>query len=380
MYHPRLGVRWIWRDCCKLLDFMDKHFSRYLDLMRFSAAVLVVLTHYVQRGILGSPAHPLPIFGREAVMVFFLLSGYVIAWTTSEKALSLRQYVVARSARIYSVALPVLLLCFLLVTLASHFAVIPATVAYQPLKPYIYLPLHLLFMGELWNLSETPPWLIQYWSLGYEVWYYVLFGVAYYLRGAKRLLLGALVLLIMGPKLWLLLPIWLAGAYLYKYQKPLPLTPNLARLGWLATIVLLGLYKYAGLDVYLRALGSHIWPFPGLHLGSADRYLADYAVCILIYLNFALARQADFSFLARWDRPIRALAAYTFTLYLIHGPVMGLWSLFFEHAAPGALGVAMLSAAIALATYVVGLLTEQRKAWFQDAFNALYLSCSRRFA
>jgi peptidoglycan/LPS O-acetylase OafA/YrhL len=359
---------------------MDKHFSRYLDLMRFTAAVLVVLTHYVQHGIIGTAAHPLPLFGREAVMVFFVLSGFVIAYTTSEKALTLRQFVVARCARIYSVVLPVLLLSFVLVVLAAQFTAIPANVSYQPLKPYIYLPLHLLFMGELWNLSEVPPWLVQYWSLGYEVWYYVLFGVTYFLRGATRWLLGALVLAVMGPKLWLLLPVWLAGGYLYRYQRDLPLSRSMARAGWLATLVVLGAYKYYGLDLTLRALGIALWPFPGLHLGSADRYLADYVVCILVYLNFLLARQSGFAALARWDKPIRALAAYTFTLYLIHGPVMGLWSLFYRHDRTSMLDIAALSLAIGLATYVVGLLTEQRKAWFQHAFNNVSLSFARRTA
>jgi peptidoglycan/LPS O-acetylase OafA/YrhL len=204
---------------------MDKHFSRYLDLTRFTAALLVVLTHYVQHGLLGHPGQGgVPLFGREAVMVFFVMSGFVIACTTSEKALTLRQYVVARSARIYSVAVPVVLLCFALVYLVSQTTELPANLSYQAHKPYVYLPLHFLFMGELWNLSEAPPWLIQYWSLGYEVWYYALFGVVFYLRGIKRLLLGALVLLVMGFKLWLLLPVWLAGVCLYKYQKDLPLT------------------------------------------------------------------------------------------------------------------------------------------------------------
>jgi peptidoglycan/LPS O-acetylase OafA/YrhL len=360
------------------MDFMDKHFSRYLDLIRFLAAVLVVLTHYVQHGIIGTPAHPLPLFGREAVMVFFVLSGFVIAYSTAEKALTLRQFVVARCARIYSGVLPVLLMCFLLVVLAAQWTAIPANIGYQPLKPYLYLPLHLLFMGELWNLSEVPPWLIQYWSLGYEVWYYVLFGVAYYLRGARRLLLGALVLAVMGPKLWLLLPVWLAGACLYRYQRNLPLSRTMARVGWLATLVVLGAYKYFGVDLYLRALGIALWPFPALHLGSADRYLADYAVCILVYLNFLLARQADFSALAHWDTPIRALAAYTFTLYLVHGPVMGLWGLFYRHDPASLVDIAALSLAIGLATYVVGLLTERRKAWFQRGFDQLSLSFARR--
>jgi peptidoglycan/LPS O-acetylase OafA/YrhL len=34
---------------------MDKHFSLYLDLVRLLAAVLVVLSHFSQHGILGDP-------------------------------------------------------------------------------------------------------------------------------------------------------------------------------------------------------------------------------------------------------------------------------------------------------------------------------------
>ena len=375
-----MAVRGPWQNSGTLVVFMNSHFSRYLDLMRFSAAVLVVLTHYVQHGLIGSKAHPLPIAGREAVMLFFMLSGFVIAYTANEKETSLRQYIVARCARIYSVVLPVLLLTFALVAVAAHYAPIPLTEAYETHKPYLYLPLHLLFMGELWNLSETPPWLIQYWSLGYEVWYYVLFGIVFYLRGTLRTVLGVLVLLLMGPKLWLLLPVWLAGVCLYRWQKDLPLSHSQARWGWLASIGLLCLYKILGLDVALRTLGIALWPFPALHLGSADRYLADYVVCMLVYLNFVLARQAGFPSLRAIERPLRALAAYTFTLYLVHGPVIGLWGAFYRHDRGSVLDIVLLSAAIAAATLVVGMLTERRKAWFQNGVNSLYLSCSRRLA
>ena len=356
---------------------MNKHFSLYLDLARFIAALLVVLTHCVQHGLFASSAG-LPLFGREAVMVFFVLSGFVIAYSTSDRALTLKQYVVARSARIYSVAIPVVLLCFLLAVLLADAAQLPPELTYQARKPYLYLPLHFLFMGELWTLSETPPWLIQYWSLGYEVWYYVLFGVVFYLRGARRLLLGTLVLLVMGYKLWLLLPVWLAGVWLYKHQKDLPLSVTQARLGWLATIVALCAYKYFGLDVSLRALGIQIWPFPDLRLGNADRYLADYVVCMLVVLNFALARQCALAGLQAVSVPIRTLAAYTFTLYLIHGPVIGMWTLFYPYRAGSALDLLLLAACIGLATWLAGFITEQRRDWYKDAFNALLLLCSRR--
>lgn len=358
---------------------MNKHFSLYLDLVRLCAALLVVLTHYVQQGLF-APDAAIPLFGREAVMVFFVLSGFVIAYTSAEKTLTLRQYVVARSVRIYSVAIPVVLLCFLLTLLVPGLVDLPPNLTYQSASLHVYLPLHFLFLGELWNLSETPPWLIQYWSLGYEVWYYVLFGVVHYLRGAKRLLLGALVVLVMGFKLWLLLPVWLAGVALYRWGNRLPLSVAQARIGWLASIAALGAYKYAGLDVTLRALGIELWPFHALRLGNADRYLADYLVCLLVVLNFAFARQCAFSALQTIAVPLRALAAYTFTLYLIHGPVIGMWTLFYPYRPGNVIDLLLLSACIALATWLAGLITEQRRARYKDAFNALILLCSRRAA
>jgi len=358
---------------------MNKHFSLYLDLARFAAAVLVVLTHYVQQGLFGAHA-AVPMFGREAVMLFFVLSGYVIAYTTAEQGLTLRQYAIARSARIYSVAIPIVLLCFLLVALVAGIAELSPAVTYQLHKPYLYLPLHFLFMGELWNLAETPPWLIQYWSLGFEVWYYVLFGVVFYLRGAKRLLLAALVLVVMGFKLWLLLPVWLAGVALYRYQKDLALSVTQGRLGWLATILAMFAYKYAGLDNALRALGIELWPFPSLRLGDADRYLADYVVCMLVCLNFTFARQCDFAGLQAIRIPIRALASHTFTLYLLHGPLIAIWALFYPYRPGSATDLLLLSALIGLATWLVGFITEQRRQSYKDAFNALLLLCSRRVA
>ncbi|MBC7685337.1 MAG: acyltransferase, partial [Bdellovibrionales bacterium] len=289
---------------------MDKPFSLYLDVVRFTAAVLVVLSHFVQHGLLGGvDSHPMLLFGREAVIVFFVLSGFVIAYSSAEGRLSLRQYVLARSARIYSVVLPLVAACFLLASVAVAWYGADVNNAYQLKKLHIYAPLHLLFMGELWNLAETPPWLMQYWSLGYEVWYYVLFAIGFYLRGARRLVWGGVALLVMGPKLWLLLPVWLAGVALYACGTPWPLGRWPARVGWLATIALLLAYKHAGADLYLRELGTSLWAFPFIKLGSADRYLADYVVCILVYLHFMFARQAALCALEALARPIRALAA-----------------------------------------------------------------------
>ena len=61
---------------------MNKLTSIYFDFIRAIAAILVVFHHYSQHIIKafhgGKTVFP-PI-GQEAVMVFFVLSGFVISW------------------------------------------------------------------------------------------------------------------------------------------------------------------------------------------------------------------------------------------------------------------------------------------------------------
>jgi peptidoglycan/LPS O-acetylase OafA/YrhL len=337
-----------------------------------------VLAHFRQLGVAGGDfLRYLPQLGREAVVVFFVLSGYVIAYTTSVEAASLRQYAAARCARIYSVALPVLLATMVAVAFAVLVCDKSVAGSYQVHKPHIYLALHLLFAGELWNLSETPAWLLPYWSLGFEVWYYVLFGAFFYARGKVRVALVLVLLALMGHKLWLLLPVWSGGVLLYRHQARLEMSVNRARLAWAMTILALVLYKACGGDLALRALGSAIWPFPGLKLGNADRYLSDYVVGALVVLNFLFAQRADFSALARVAAPVRTLAAYTFTLYLIHAPVIGMWQAFYPHDNTNWRDLAALSLCIGLACYLAGFVTERRRAWYRHGFERLFSLAGR---
>ena len=84
--------------------------SVYLDLMRFGAASIVVLSHL---WVLVVPGHPLPWPGHAAVVVFFVLSGYVIAHAARPE-LGLRGYLHHRIARIYPVVLGAALLSIVL--------------------------------------------------------------------------------------------------------------------------------------------------------------------------------------------------------------------------------------------------------------------------
>lgn len=355
---------------------MDKQFSLYLDVVRFLAAVLVVIAHYSFFSVVGTQALPyMPDYGREAVITFFVLSGYVIAYTASRQ--SAQQFIVARCARIYSVVLPCVLLAFALLVLTSGMLGIHVRGDYQLAKPYIYLPVQLLFLGEIWNMAETAPWLLPYWSLGYEVWYYVMFGLAFYLKGWLRVLTITLVLMLVGHKLVLLLPVWLAGVYLCKRQRPLAISAAQARAGWLLTLLLFWCFKTFEVDHALRAAGKALWPFPALHLGSAECYLSDYVACAIIYAHFMFARQAHFTALLRFEPVIRFLAGHTFTLYLVHSIVIGMWLLYYPHNQSDWRDLLGISVAIAAATWLMGFVTERRKDWYQRRFAGLFALLGR---
>ncbi|WP_342223471.1 acyltransferase family protein [Klebsiella pneumoniae] len=87
---------------------MNKLTSIYLDLIRFTAALVVVLSHAA-----GFTSLKIPIIsglGTEAVVVFFVLSGYVIAYVSSNKENNYIAFFKARAIRIYSVLVPAVLI------------------------------------------------------------------------------------------------------------------------------------------------------------------------------------------------------------------------------------------------------------------------------
>jgi hypothetical protein len=181
---------------------------------------------------------------------------------------------------------------------------------------------------------------------------------------------GALVFAAVGYNLWLLLPVWLGGVWLCRWQKRRQIARGLARVGWVASLALLALYKVAGIDALLRHFVSTHWPFPALPLGGTDQFLGDYIVGLIVLANFACARWARFDAIARVARPVRSLSSHTFTLYLSHGLILGAWrSVAPPDGSPAT--VAAVTASVVAATWLLGLLTERRKGRVQAAFDAI---------
>lgn len=345
---------------------MTPQLSVYLDLCRFIAAIVVVLAHLIHFDIsTGYWIKWLPSSGRDAVILFFLLSGYVISYTCEKKNNGLEGYIIARATRIFSVAIPVLLLTVTADLIGLQFHPENYTGLYQYEKLYVYIPFHLSFLGEIWTISEQPFTVIPYWSLGYEVWYYVLFAALYFYQGKKRVVVFSLLFLFVGYKLWLLFPLWLAGVGLYNIHTRWSLKAVTANVLFYGSLIAYFVFKLLGIDKELILLGEKIWPFEYLPLGSAKKYLSDYVVCVFVFCNLYAARYIDLSWVEKAKKPIVLLASYTFTLYLVHSPVMMTiehnWTLNTDSVYTSIVTLIF----VAFATWGLGLLTEHRKQKFK---------------
>jgi peptidoglycan/LPS O-acetylase OafA/YrhL len=77
----------------------------------------------------------------------------------------------------------------------------------------------LLFVNEWWSAHVQLGTNGPYWSLGFEVWYYILFGLVVFIPRAWRLAAVVLWLTLVGPRVALAFPVWLMGFAAYTFSK-----------------------------------------------------------------------------------------------------------------------------------------------------------------
>jgi peptidoglycan/LPS O-acetylase OafA/YrhL len=355
-------------------------FSVYLDLVRFGAAFVVFLSHACEPGRAEAVVPWLGWLGVESVDIFFVMSGFVIMHTARSKDHSLGAFVRARLARLWSVAIPALLLAALLAPVASLMdAPLFAFLAGQDTLPGLawldailrdWWPLRFLigasFLNEAWSMSlpmfGNPP----YWSLSYEVCYYALFAGTFYLRGAARVAAVVGVLVLFGPKIQLLLPIWLLGVALYWFRPK-----GSALLGWTlagTAVVLFVLAKSFQLSQLARPLND-VLPF---RIGQSFFFLWQYAVGFLVTTHLVGMRMVTLRWPAGVERTIRRLAGQTFSLYLFHLPIMN----FLAVALPMGWGAWWRGAAnivlTLLACHLLSRVTEARKDVWARALDQVF--------
>jgi len=333
---------------------MTQALSLYLDALRFGAAFTVFVSHWAGARYSGGLFWQLMGYGRTSVIVFFVLSGFVIAWVTETRERSFEDYAFSRIARLYSVIVPAFLLTAVLDRLAI--AIDPQLygpeVSLSPAERFLGYPLSLVFLGESWGLTMLPGFNVPFWSLNYEAWYYVLFGAALFLRGRRRTIAVVAAALLSGPKILLLLPIWLMGRLAWRWRAALP--------AWQGPpLAFAAVAAFAALDAlgapHLFGVAATPWlPFSF----SAYDYVVGALVAVFItaLANTPLRLPGN-----REQRLIRWLAGTSFGLYLYHYPLLN----FFGTVVPGSAADTMHGVLVFGLTLGVALplahLTEQWK-------------------
>lgn len=341
---------------------MQPAFSIYLDLVRFAAACLVYLTHSTISPIVKVPL-PLTGYGHSAVIIFFVLSGFVIAHVVETKESDWRRYAAGRFARIYSVVVPALVLTLLLDTAGRMIAPEYYKLPYDQFAVRFFAALGMA--NEVWFISISPFSNFPYWSIAYEFWYYVIFGLAMLAPGRWRWAAVAVVALLLGPKIVLMMPIWLSGVLLYRWRW-------WQKLSLPAAVVLVVVSVAAGLWLHavdsMQAVAAWLRPLIGdwLHheLAYSRHFLADYLLCVCVWLNFAgmriVAARVAPLFL-HIETPVRWAAGLTFTLYAIHNPVLLFWATVVRPDPSGLAGWWTITALTAATVIIVGAFTEKRR-------------------
>ena len=321
--------------------------SLYLDLIRFLAAVVVMVSHTWP---LLAPGSTFKFPGHEAVVVFFVLSGYVIAHAALRPGMTLAVYVQHRVARILPVAWLALLLTAVLVaavpTLYEEPGLVASTLA------------NMVFMGQSgWGWMEAPL-NSPFWSLNYEVWYYVLFAIWVFVKRHRWLWLCAAMLLA-GPKILMLMPIWLMGVALY-YRTP-TFGRGTALLIFITTVTLATAMCSLDVSEQWRAWIYEVMP-PFWRAHYSSQVLYDTVLGVVVTSNFAAVASLSASLekLRAIERPIRYLATFTLSLYVFHLPLTELLLKVINVNKP-----LSFYGVLAMSVFMLAQLTERRTSWFR---------------
>lgn len=294
-----------------------------LDAVRGAAALYIAIGHLCRAQLPGHPVLQLLLsFGQEAVMVFFLLSGFVIHWSVSPNAgLSFGRYLRQRALRIY----PLFLLTLLLTGL-------------------IGLWLHTgdprLGAGTLWgnifmlqDFSAVKPGTFfdvyggvsVLWSLSYEWWFYLLyFPFSRFLPlpwqpGAVALLsLSQVGVFLFWPnfasRVLLYFCVWWVGVELARWR----LAPSVATWGRVrqSLITVTVAAVVLGLNASLRF--PHATLRPGVSPLLECRHLT---AAVAIAATALLWRRFHWKGFRPLLGPFTVLAPVSYALYLLHEPL-----------------------------------------------------------
>lgn len=286
-----------------------------LQIGRAIAALAVVLHHSAVAIQFNFTEYPKvflnSIFlGYLGVEYFFVLSGFIIAHiaqTMPPSVKEARRYAYSRFVRIYIPYLPVSL------AMMAVFLLVP-TLSAGVRDSFSYL-------GSLFLLpSNAPPALSVAWTLQHEVIFYTLFGISYFVFGNIRYLflwaIPIFIALFFPTPRWLhilVAPInleFLLGVmayYAYKHGYLYRFRHFCVAIGLVIVLASCGL-------LYDRVVSSY-------------RFLASVGFAGVVLGLAYMERYRDYSKL----RPLVYLGAASYSIYLVHGPIVSVLMRFSAH-------------------------------------------------
>jgi len=354
---------------------MKREFSTYLDLLRFLAALAVFGSHLTFAQFTGGYFSYQGKLAGEGVAAFFVLSGYVIAYVSDAKERTLKEYATSRLARIYSVAFAAVILAVIVDLLALHYHWVRNVPRYQYHSFPKYLLLALTFSGQLGPLHESTFGAYTFWSLDYEVWYYLVFACAVYLVGAKKYLIVPVLLLIMAPRPLIDFPMWLLGVYVYYVHKRFLHEFSMASVTFFASLGFLVAYRLSGLDT---AIDNHVnvalggWPMRSL--ANSREFASQYISAMLVGVTIFSAKYMHLSALRgpTITKAVNWFAGMTFTLYLTQRSLLDLFSNAFPYNPHNPFHIALLIMATFTTVWLLAQITERKKLWWRSVFKKLF--------
>jgi peptidoglycan/LPS O-acetylase OafA/YrhL len=339
--------------------------SLYLDVLRTLAALTVLFGHAIP--LFDVPW--VPDLGHQAVIVFFVLSGYVISNVADTRERTPRAFLVARFARLWSVLVPAMALTIACDLIGRTFGHRPEAYLTAPIDyPLIRLGAALSFLSESW-VSIQPFSDFAAWSLSLEFWYYMIFAAWMFTPpGRIRVVTVGLALLLSGHKGILLLPVWLMGVALQRSRMLRAFGPAANIVLFLAGLLCLRWLLIPGALVAAQnASGSVLSAWLMHQLAEARAFWFDWIMGIVLTLHLVGARTVTKFLPLEWfARPIRWCAGISFAAYLFHMPLLALFAAFLPRD-QGLLGIGLTLAVIA----VLGPTVERSKHWWRRRLEQL---------
>lgn len=359
---------------------LDPVVSSYLDLLRVLAAFAVLIGHMEQDGFRIGWI-PLAGYSHEAVVAFFVLSGFIIYATTAYRRSSATHYAVTRMSRVYSVALPAIAFSVLLSVVVAMAApeLVPSLIHYYDFEINDLLG-SALFLNQSWDawVKDGPALTLNgpYWSLCYEVWYYIVFGVFFFTRHPLwRWVVAGGALIVAGPAIAFMFPIWCMGAWLaanwHRLRRPSLIS---AWAIFLSSIALIAAISVTGFDVQLRGMLHN--NIPGFwRLTTSQRLITDHVIGVAVVAQiYSVPSLGSYvcGLLVRYRTAFARTAGFSFTLYLFHRPITNVSGALLSERQAHSIPIAVVSVmAVTGLCWLLSFATERRLPQWRQAIGTL---------